>query len=794
MVNRALIRKQMRDLKGRKIALGALILLAAIGVGDFVGVVGVYWDLYGARQRYYTNNRLADFTIDLKRAPQWTVENVEGVRNVVRVEGRVSMAVQVDLPGRNDPITATAISVPAHRPPILNALFMNTGMWISGYESKEAIIDDMFARANDLRPGSRIKVTLFDEQHEFLVVGTAMSPEFVYLMPPDSGFMPDPQRYGIIYIEEKFMQQRCDLDGAYNQIVGSVYDRSRTAVSNMLELIESELEPYGVVAATPYWQQPSVSYLNDELSGLKLNVTIVPTIFLGVSLMALNILMGRMVKQQRPVIGTLRSLGYSIGDIRRHYLGYGVLIGLAGGALGDLFGGWLQGQMLSMYGAFYKMPDIYADFYPSLFVGGIGLSVAAAVLGTIKGVYYASRLEPAEAMRPPPPEKGRKIWLERIGFFWQRVSFRWKLILRSVFRNPFRSGFSLFASIIATALIFTTFAQYDSLNYLMNFEFEKISHQDFTVTLREPDDLSAVNEISDLSGVEYAERQLAVACDFYRGSRKKRLGVMGLPKDTRLHTPLDKNGAPISIPDQGLVLSRKLAEILDVKIGDALMLRPLIARRTTVETTVTGISENYFGLTAYADMDYLSRLLGEERVSNVLLCSMDKSVSHTDFIKELKRRPRVVGIGERQRMFTQLHETFGKTMGYMMMIMILFAGLIAFGSVLNTAMVSVSERQREIGSLRVLGYTNRQVVGIFSGESLVLNYLGIFFGIFAGIGLMYLIARAYDTELYRFPAVIRIPSMIYSALLMMIFVGLAQLIVYRIICKFKWLDVLKVKE
>jgi len=794
MISLVLLRKQVRDIRERKYALLILIMIAAIGVGGFVGMLGVYYDLYGARQRYYANNRLADFTINMKRGPLWLVERVASVGNVVRAEGRVSLPVQVDLAGREDPITATAVSVPAERQPLLNALTLLRGVWISGEDRKEVIIDDTFATANGLGPGNVMKVTLFDEQVEFLVVGTALSPEFVNLIPPDGGWSPDPERYGIVYIEEKFMQDRCDLAGAYNEIVGSVHDRSRTAVSNMLELIEDELEPYGVLSSVPYWQQPSVSYLEDELTGLKVSVTIVPTIFLGVSLLALNILMGRMVKQQRVVIGTLRSLGYSAGDIRRHYLGYGLSIGLAAGLLGDGFGWWLQGVMLDLYGTFYRIPDTRPEFYLGVYGVGFLLSVGAAMLGTVKGVFYASRLEPADAMRPPPPEKGGKIFLERVGFFWNHVSFRWKLILRSIFRNPFRSGVSLLASLIATSLIYTTLAQNDSLQHLMNFEFEKISHQDYTITLRDPQGLSVANEIGGLPGVTAVERQLVVGCDFARGSLNKRLGIIGAPKGAVMHTPLDKNGERILIPADGLVLSRKLAEILEVEVGERLTMRPLMGRRTTVETTVMGISENYFGLTAYADMDYLSGLLGEARVSNVVLCRRDKTVAAREFIRELKRRSRVVGIGERGRLFTQMHETFGQMMGTMMVVMIFFAGLIAFGSVLNTAMVSVSERQREIGSLRVLGYTNRQVAAIFSGESLVLNFVGIFLGLYAGIGQMYFVARAYDTELYRFPAVIKFSSLGYSALWMVFFAGLAQLIVYRIICKLEWLDVLKVKE
>ena len=154
----------------------------------------------------------------------------------------------------------------------------------------------------------------------------------------------------------------------------------------------------------------------------------------------------------------------------------------------------------------------------------------------------------------------------------------------------------------------------------------------------------------------------------------------------------------------------------------------------------------------------------------------------------------MVGIGERTRALTQLDESFGETMGIAISVMVLFAGLIAFGSVLNTALVSLSERRREVGSLRVLGYTPAQVARIFSGESLLLNGFAIALGLLAGVGLAHLLAYAYNTELYRFPAVIYPVRFLLTAALMAVFVRLAQLIIYGTIRRMDWLEVLKVKE
>ena len=794
MVRLVLARKLLRDLRQRKGSLFTLVLIVAIGVGSYVGMAAVWRDMDGARERYYNDCRLADFSVNLKRAPEWAVAQVASLPNVREARGRVVLAVLIDLPHVDEPVSGTAISMPEERTPVLNDVSIQKGLWFSGRDEKEVILNDSFARANDLKPGDRIKVLLLDEQHDLLVVGTAMSPEFVYLIPEGGGLAPDPAKFGVLYLTEDFLRKTCDLEGAYNEIVGKVHNASPTVLRNTLSLIEDRLDAFGVTSTTPASEQASVKFLSDELAGLKVSSAIMPGIFLGVAALVLNVLMGRMVAQQRTVIGTLKALGYSTGAVTRHYLGHGAIVGSLGGIAGCLFGYWVQTSMVSVYRQFYALPRFEAQFHPDLFLRGFCISLFFACLGTIKGLRYAAKLEPAEAMRPPPPEKGGRVFPERIPFFWNRLPFRWKMILRTVFRNPFRSAVSVLASAIATALVFTALANVDALNYMMAYEFTMVSHQDVTVSLRDPKGRRAPSELQSFETISATEPELAVVCDFKNGPYEKRTGITGIAPGNRLYTPLDSEGNPIVVPDSGLVLSKKLGEILNVKPGDILRMRPLIARRQEVRAPVVGLVETFLGLSAYADLEYLSRLLGEDWCANVLLGDFYPGSDKSRFLKELKKRPSVTGIGERRRSLDQLEETFGKTMGAMISIMVFFAGLIAFGSVLNAALVSLSERQREVGTLRVLGYTPGQVSRVFSGESLLLNSVGIAGGLMAGIGLSHLVSKAYSTELYRFPVVVYPSRLVITSILMMLIVGLAQIILFRMIRSLEWLEVLKVKE
>ena len=792
MVSRPLWRKLGRDLWGRKGALASLLVIVAVGVGAFVGMAGVWRDLDSARAAYYRDYRLADFSVELKRAPYASLDEVVAIINVRSVRARISLGVLIDMPSHPEPLTGTAISMPATPQPVLNDLLLRSGAWFSGAIEPEVILNDAFAVAHGIRPGDRLKVLLLDKQHELLVVGTAMSPEFVYLIPGDGGFVPDPARFGVLYLQQDFLQRSGDLEGAYNQLIGRVFDDDKTVLANTLELIADRLDAYGVTQTTQGRDQPSVSYLRDELAGLEIQSRIMPGLFLGVAALVLNVLIGRLVAQQRTVIGTLRALGYSVWAMIAHYVAYGLLLGALGGVAGVALGWWIQSAMIDLYREFFALPELALHVYPDLALTGLAISVVFAVLGTLKGVAVAARLAPADAMRPPPPEKGGKVLPERLPLLWRRVSFRGKLMLRTVFRNPFRSLVSVLASVIATAIIFTAFSMTDSLDYLMNYEFTRVAHQDITIVLREPTARQVADEVLRLQAGAGAEPQLSIGADLSFGAYRRRIGITGLIQNNRLFTPLDHAGNPIAIPERGLILATKLAELLQVEPGDTLRLRPLIGRRTEVAAEVVATVDTFFGLAAYADIDYLSRLVGEESVVNAVLGATDDG--EDALYAALKERPAVLGVSERTRALEQLNETFGETMGAMIGVMVLFAGLIAFGSVLNAALVSLSERQREVGTLRVLGYSPEQVTGLFVGESVLLNGLGVLLGLFAGSGLAYVISVAHSTELYRFPVVILPQSLMISAVLMVVFVGVAQLIVYRMIRRLNWLDVLNVKE
>ncbi|BCG65670.1 MAG: putative ABC transport system permease protein [Methyloprofundus sp.] len=639
-MNLLLLRKMLRDLWQRKGALLTLLVIMAVGVGAYVGMATVWHDLESARQAYYRQYRLADFTIDMKRMPLAELKQLQQLPNIKQLRGRIRQPVLLDLPGEIRPVQGVAISMPSQRRPVLNDLLLRSGHWLSADKQNEVILNHAFAKARGLQAGDRIRVQLLDRQHELLIVGTAMSPEFVYLIPLEGGFAPDPARFGVIYTHKDFLQQSSALQGACNQLVGTLYDDGVTATANSLKLLKQRLDTWGVTLTTPMRDDPSVRYVEDELQGLQAQAKILPTLFLGVAALVLNVLLGRLVAQQRTIIGTLRALGYSPRTIILHYLGYGLVLGLLGGGMGILLGIWMQHAMLEMYQMFFAIPNMLPNVYPSILLTGLAISLVFALAGTYKGVKAGTRLTPADAMRPAAPELGNTIILERFSWFWQRLNFCNKLVLRAIFRNPYRSLVSILAAAISTALIFSSLAMVNALDYLIRYEFEQVAHQDISLHLREAHGLAeTMHEVLRLPGTIQVEPQLRVPADLSNGAMQKRVGIIGMVAANKQYTPLDSAGKPVIIPGQGVILSKKLAEILQVQAGDRIKLRPLIAQRTEVDALVAGTVEMYLGLAAYADIGYLSRLLGESAVTNTLLLRQVPGAAMQWTAYAIKKRP-----------------------------------------------------------------------------------------------------------------------------------------------------------
>jgi len=794
---RALNQKLVREIRSSTGVLLSVIAIIAVGTGSFVGLRSAQRILESSQHAYYTTYRFADFWVNVKKAPLSAVEPLAQLPGIKALETRVVFDVILDLPGIDRPLAGRLISTPTRGfADTINGIHLVRGSGFSDASranGEEVILGEAFAEAHGLKPGDSIELILNRKRESFVIVGTAISPEYVYMVRGEGDLVPDPKHFGILYVKDRYAREVLDFQDACNNVVGQLVPGTNQDVELLLEEMDRKLDSYGVLAKTPRDRQASNRFLSDEIKGLGITALIMPTIFLTVAALVLNILMSRLAERQRTVIGTLKAIGYSNRKVLVHFLGFGLVVGVAGGLTGIAVGISMAVGLIRMYSKFYQFPTFLYQLHPDLFLIGMTISIVFALAGTARGVRRVLKLHPAEAMRSKPPERGGAVFLEKFPGLWRRLGFRSHMALRSLARNRGRTLTGIFSSALSTAIVLETLVMYDCVYYMVDFQFEQVAHSDVNIGMRDEKSVAALLEVRDLPAVDYAEPVLGIACDLRKGRYSRRIAITGLSQKHRLTTPMQQNLQPIDVPSEGLVLSRKLAQLLGAKIGDQLELRPIRGWREPRSVRVASIVDSFLGLECYADLHYLSRLVGEQAAISSLQLSVDPARIDVLY-RAIKKVPNAQGLSVREDAKANIESTLVETMSFSLGLLIVFAGVISFGSVINSSLVEIAERTRDVSSFCVLGYRPNQIAAIFFRQNMIVFVLGLIVSLPIAYGLIYWIARAYDTELFRMPVIIRPSTVIIGAGISVLFVLIAQWFVYRQIRKLDWLEGIKVKE
>jgi len=406
----------------------------------------------------------------------------------------------------------------------------------------------------------------------------------------------------------------------------------------------------------------------------------------------------------------------------------------------------------------------------------------------------ALRLHPAEAMRPKPPVKGGAIWLEHFPALWRQLSFGWRLVLRGIFRNRVRSAVGVFATAMGAGLLICGFILTSAITYLISFQFELVTRSDIDLRFKDERGRTAMLEVAGLPGVKRVEPQFDAGCTFVNGPHRRRGAISGLLPDAALTIPRDIDGRRIRIPAEGLAMSRKLARLMHVSPGDEITVVPTRGRREPLRMRVAELSDSYIGLAVYADIRYLSRAMGEEFVVTGVQLTVDPDpVSRASLYRELKQLPAVQAVNIRADVIRNL-QAIVETQRILIGFIVLFAGVIFFSTLLNSSLIGLAERRREVATLRVLGYTEWQIGQLFLRESLAINTVGTLLGLPLGYLMALILSIIYDTEMFRFP-LISPPWVWFGTVGMaLVFALAAHVVVQHSIHRLDWLDASKTKE
>jgi putative ABC transport system permease protein len=786
---RALDKKLFRDLwhiRGQAIAIAVVI---ACGVSTVVMSFGTLTSLQVTRNTYYERQSFANVFASLKRAPEPVLDHIRKIPGIKKAESRVVASATLDVVGMNEPVLGRLISLPPGGGGALNNVVLREGRWPEPDRKAEVILSDAFADAHKLQPGHNISAVINGYRQKLEIVGVGLSPEYIYAIGPGA-LMPDDKRFGVIWLNRKALASAFDLDDSFNDVVLTLFPSA--SAQKVISDLDRILEPYGGAGAIDRKDQVSHAFIANEMQQLDAMGRIVPPIFLAVAAFLLNVVISRIIATEREQIGLFKAFGYTNYAIGWHYLKLVLMIAVIGVLLGFGTGAWFGRAITTIYAEFFRFPVLYFHLDYQVFALAALVSLFAATGGALTAIRKAVVLAPAVAMQPAPPTVYGRGVLAALGLT-RLLSQPTLMIFRHIGRWPLRTGLTMMGISMSVAILVASMFFYDAVEHMIDAFFHNGQRQDVTIVFSEATTPRGITEIRAMPGVLYAEPWRAVAVKLHKGGKTERAGITGLETHTILHRVLDENLVPVSMPDHGLVLSTVLAKKLGVVRGDRVLVEALQGRRYTREVPVTALVEEYIGAPAYMQLQALNRLMGEGDLRSGAYLQID-SAKADRLYRQLKDTPGVAGVSLQTAALNTFRSTMAETLDIMMSFYVLFGGLIAFGVVYNGARISLSERGRELASLRVLGFTRGEVSYILLGELGILTLAALLPGCVIGLGLAHLMTANMNTDLFRIPMFIETSTYATSILTVIIASVLSGLIVRRRIDNFDLIAVLKTRE
>jgi putative ABC transport system permease protein len=787
---RALDRKLLRDLLHLRGQAVAVALIVACGIASFVTTRSAYRSLKLTLAAYYEQYRFAQVFAPLKRAPQSLTTRLAAIPGVAQVRTRVVVNVTLDVPGLAEPASGRLVSIPERQQPMLNDLFLRRGRYISPEHRNEVLVSEAFAQANGLSLGDNIGAVINGRWERLRIVGIALSPEYVYEIQGAGAIFPDNKRFGVLWMGYKALATAFDMDGAFNDVAVSLLPGASEA--DVIAQLDTLLERYGGLGAYGRYHQISHRFISDEITGLGITAAIVPSVFLGIAAFLLHIVLSRLVSTQRDQIAVLKAFGYRNSVIGWHYLQLVLAIVLIGTALGSAAGLWFGAAVTGNYARFFRFPLLRYEAGVGLVATAILVSGGAAVLGALLAVRRAMLLPPAEAMRPEPPTRFRPTVIERIGL--QRfLSPVGRIILRNLERKPLQTCLSILGIAMAVAILIVGRYFVDALDHIILVQFHNVQREDVSIVFHEPRPARARYEVAHLPGVVRAEPFRSVAVRLRFAHHTHRGALTGLQATGELRRLVDRHLRTLDLPPDGIVLTTKLAEILGVTPGQTLTVEVLEGVRPGRRAPVVGLVDELIGVAAYMDIHALNRLMREGRTISGAYLAVDTHQT-APLYAYLKRLPAVAGVTLRQAALASFESTVAASLGIFTTVLVIFACIIAGGVVYNAARIALSERGRELASLRVLGFTRAEIAVVLLGEQAVLTLVAVPLGFALGWLFAAVMSLTYDSELYRLPLVVSTATFAFAFIVITAAACLSGLVVRRRLDHLDLIAVLKTRE
>lgn len=746
----ALTRKLLRDVAKSGWQYTSVGVMVALGVAFLIGAYSVYENLKSSYATSYDRLLLEDFGVKFRTGPERLAEQVWRVGSIEAVEGRLVKDAAIDLPGpRKRMAAARLVGLPAGRHPSVNQLRAVEGRPVVAAGMREALVEASFASHHNLHPGSEVTVVYRESEVRLRVAGIVQSCEYLYVVRSKQELFAVPESFGVLFVPQDVLASLLKVPGQINELRFRLQEGSNRAA--VMAAVRSTLSEYEPEAPIPREDQPSYQMLEQDVQGFQTYAVLFPLLFLSVAAVATYSVLTRVVHVQRPVIGLLRSLGFSSWSVTWHYMAGTAAIGAAASVVGAALGVPLGSVLSRLYMSQLQVP--YETIEPrwTAIATGIAVGLLTCVVSGIGPALAASRIPPAEAMRPLSPTFGRRSL--RLDQLIPRAPLTAKIPLRNVFRQPKRTVSTLIGVVAGLCLMMTASGLLDSMEIAMSELMRGAFRCDLRVDFVPGQTEAVLTKIRSWRGVNWAEAVLELPVELRHGGREYSALLSGVPSDSRLRELRDSNGRRVRVVGSGAVVGPTIKKKLDLEIGDTIELKlpEEFAKETTGKklVRVAGFTSEAIGTQAYLPLAEVQRLFSAElglpanAVTGVqLLTNPEVEGPIRRKLESLSNTASVLSVAQLRAMVNDLMNVSRR----FVVIMQAFGLILGFAVIFNMVTVNVLERSPEAATMRTLGVSNAAVAAMVFAENFIVVAIGVAIGLPVGRQFVHFFWQAAQTE------------------------------------------------
>lgn len=771
-------------LKNKGSYFGAISIIA-LGILVFVAMSDVMTNLKKSTYDYYNTYHFADVFAQVNAIPSQKLKALEEIEGIEVSDGRLGQDVRLVLDGSDNIINLHLMGY--KQPNSVNAFMVSTDL--SELNENSILLGNKMLDVYGFDVGDEINLMINSQLQSFTIAGTVQAPDYVYAVPPSGAQLPDDEIYDIAVIRSDKLQKllgKGDVASELGFILKAGYK-----YEDLKAKLETSLKTYGLISLVKRQDQLSNYMLQSEFMQLASLSTVLPAIFLTVSVFMLYIILKRMVDQDRTLIGTLKAFGFRDFEIVKTYMKQGILTGILGSILGSALSYPLGFYLFKVYAKFYNLPSYHYKMNLKNILIGVVLSVVTSIIATYFGIKDVLKINPAEAMRSEAPVLHIKLKLPM--FLNKVLNSKKKMAIRSIFRNKLRSAMIAFAILFPFGLVAVLSSFPSVMQQMFYDQFTKIQTYDLKVSLDNYVSYNdAIASVEAVDGIYNIEGLAEYSIHIKNKNRSEYSKLVALKPHSSICKIMDNKGRYYEPRAQGLIVNSVIAKKLNIKAGDIVEITNVYLSCQEVKIPVLQVIDESFGSGIYMDIDAVHKYFNVSAQANAIIFNVEKGKLN-QVKKFLIDTRNITSVTDKARTLNN-YKTSMQSMLIMVRIFEFLSILAGVILIYNISNITMRERKNEFGTMTILGMRFNEIVEMVAFEQWINFVVGILLGVPFSFFIRNLVEKMIASDAYTIDLFVAPSGYVYGFFVCLAIMVLSLSGILKNIRAIEMTDVLKERQ